>query len=209
MKTRMNNEWNIMPSSAPLYLHRCSKCKKQMPFYCSNKFRINAQKRTVDVWLIYKCTKCDSTFNIDILSRVNPKSIDSEEYTNFQCNDETTAWKYAFNPDVINMNKVITDYSQIEYEMTGDLMSLEEIKDQAEELIEFEIKFDFNLDLDLAYIIRKNLNISLSQLEEMLSAGVISIYPPGPVRKAKVKYGQKVIVSRAKLEKYMNKDEEK
>lgn len=205
MKSRMKNEWIITPSSAPLYVRRCSKCRKQMPYYCSEKFRINAQKRTVDVWLIYKCTKCDNTCNIDILSRVNPKSIDSEEYINFQCNDAETAWKYAFNPDVINANKIVADYSQIEYKMGGDIMSLEEIAQQMEELIEFEIKFEYSLGLELSYIIRKNLDISLSQMEEMLSAGVISIYPPGPVRKAKVKAGQKVIVSRAKLLRYLEK----
>lgn len=205
MKTRMNNEWTITPSSTPLYIRRCNKCKKQMPYYCSERFRINAQKRTVDVWLIYKCIKCDNTCNIDIYSRVNPHSIDSEEYTNFQCNDVETAWKYAFDSEIIKANKLVTDSSQIEYIMGGDIMSLAEIAQQVEELIEFEIKFNYNIDLGLAFVIRKNLNISASQMEEMLSAGVITIYPPGPVHKAKIKNEQKVIINRAKLIKYLEK----
>lgn len=199
----MKNVWTISPSSAPLYIRRCSKCKKKMPYYCSERFRINAQKRTVDVWLIYKCSKCDNTCNIDILSRVSPKSISNDEYINFQCNDADTAWKYAFDPDVINANKIEADYSEIEYSMGGDVMSLDEISQQFEDLIVFEIDFNYKLNLDLSHIIRRNLNISLSQMEEMLSAGVITVYPPGPVKRAKAKPGQQVIISRAKLIKYL------
>lgn len=206
MKSRLEKVWTVTPSSAPLYIRRCSKCKKKMPYYCSDKFRINAQKRTVDVWLIYKCTKCNNTCNIDILSRVNPKSISNEEYINFQCNDADTAWKYAFDADVINANKIEADYSEIEYSMGGDIMSLEEIAEQVEDLIVFEIDFRYKLDIDLSFIIRKNLNISLSQMEEMLSAGVITVYPPGPVRRGKAKLGQQVIMSRAKLIKYLGKE---
>ncbi len=208
MKTRLENEWTVTPSTTPLYMRHCRKCKKQRPYYCSEKFRINAQKKTVDIWMIYKCTKCDNTCNIDIYSRLNPKAVDSEEYLNFQSNDAETAWKYAFSQDVIRANKIVADYSQIEYMLGGNIMDLEEIARQEEELIDFVIKTRYSLDLDLSYVIRKNLNISLSQMEAMLSEGILSIQPQGPVRKTKIKDGQKVTVSRLKLEKYLKNVDE-
>ena len=204
MKSRINKQWIIEPSTTPLYYHRCSKCKKIMPYYCSEKFRVNAQKKSVDVWLIYKCEKCDNTFNIDIMSRVNPKLIDNDEYSNFQYNDQETAWKYSFDSDVINKNKVKADYSKIEYLMKGDVLSLKEILEQDEDLVEFEINIKFNVDLHLSPVIRKNLDLTVAQLEQMLSAGVISLYPPGTAKNSKVKNEQKVIVNKEKLKKYLS-----
>ena len=36
---------------------------------------MNAQKRNIDVWLIYRCVECDSTYNLTILSRTKPELI--------------------------------------------------------------------------------------------------------------------------------------
>ncbi|MCD8268591.1 MAG: DUF1062 domain-containing protein [Parabacteroides sp.] len=36
---------------------------------------MNSQKRNLDVWLIYRCLECDSTYNLTILSRTKPKLI--------------------------------------------------------------------------------------------------------------------------------------
>lgn len=204
MKTRISKEWIVEPSEAPYYLNRCNRCRKVNPYYCSEKFRINAQKKSVDVWLIFKCKKCDNTKNIDVLSRVNPKLIDKEEYMNFQYNDRETAWKYAFDADVINKNKARVVWDHIEYSTTGDIMSLEEIQEQEEDLVEFNIRIKYNIELNLFTLIKKNLNLTTSKLEKMLSAGVITIFPPGPVKKAKVADGQQVMVNRKKLIKFLS-----
>lgn len=63
-----STKWFVEPSSPPLYKRNCSKCKKTTLFYSSDNFRINGQKKNLDVWLIYKCQNCDNTWNIDILS---------------------------------------------------------------------------------------------------------------------------------------------
>lgn len=208
MKTRKTLRWNVEPSTTPLYKRKCNRCKCSTLYYCSDKFRVNAQKKSLDVWLIYKCEKCDNTSNIDIMSRTNPQSIDKELYDKFLSNDVETAWKYAFDREIINRNKIEADFSNIEYNITGDILTLEEISEQEEELIEFEIGVQYNLDLKLTYVIRKSLNISLTQLEEMLSAGVISVFPLGPVKKCKLQNGIKVIVNRDKLKAYLVKKDD-
>ena len=165
VKKRLNCEWTITPSEPPRYRHRCSKCKTMTSFYCGEKFRINGQKKTVDVWLISKCERCDSTFNVDIFSRVRPETIEKEEYDNFQCNDVDTSWRYAFRKDVIEQNKVDADFSRITYTMGGDILSLEQMCEAEEDLIEFEIKSLYDIDLKLTFVICENLNVSMKQLE--------------------------------------------
>ena len=38
--------------------HRCGGCGKKREFVNSGKFRVNANGKNVDVWLIYRCSKC-------------------------------------------------------------------------------------------------------------------------------------------------------
>lgn len=52
---------------------------------------MNAQKRNLDVWLIYRCAACDSTYNLTILSRTKPERIDKELFRKFLENDENLA----------------------------------------------------------------------------------------------------------------------
>ncbi len=203
METKKVFEWIITPTSPPRYLLRCSKCGKKTEYYCSEKFRINAQKKLVDVWLIYKCENCDTTRNIDIITRMHSNKLNIDEYELFLDNDIKTAWRYAFNKDVIKKNRVIVDYSKIEYIMSGDILLLEEISNREEDFVEFEIKFDYDIELDIAYVIRKNLMISVSQFNRMIDNDIISTYPSYTGKRLKVKYGQKVIINRKKLQSFL------
>lgn len=47
-----------------------------MPFVCSGKFRLNAQKKRLDAWLIYRCAACDQTWNLPVLERCGVTEID-------------------------------------------------------------------------------------------------------------------------------------
>lgn len=86
-----------VPEGAPACLRHCSKCKKTSSFICSGKFRVNANGKHLDVWLIYRCERCDTTWNQEIYARVKPSRIDKELYQAFLDNDWETAMRYAQN----------------------------------------------------------------------------------------------------------------
>ena len=48
---------------------------KKMTFISTRRFRVNANKNKLDVWLIYQCKKCKHTLNIPIYERVSPQKI--------------------------------------------------------------------------------------------------------------------------------------
>ena len=45
--------WRVVPLHTPRVIRRCSRCDTTRNFACTEKFRVNAQKRLLDVWLIY------------------------------------------------------------------------------------------------------------------------------------------------------------
>ena len=76
-------------------IHKCAHCGKKMTFISTRRFRVNANKSKLDVWLIYQCKKCKHTLNIPIYERVSPQKLPRELYEGFLSNDEELAIRYG------------------------------------------------------------------------------------------------------------------
>lgn len=55
--------WAIAPKTAPRPLISCSRCGTVKAYCSSGKFRVNANGKRIDVWLIYRCIDCDNSWN--------------------------------------------------------------------------------------------------------------------------------------------------
>lgn len=95
---------DIQYLSPPPAIKYCKKCGKKTEYVCSGLFRVNAQRKYLDIWLIYKCSNCDSTWNMTIYSRINPKSIASEILEGFHSNNGELVEKYAMDTELIQKN---------------------------------------------------------------------------------------------------------
>lgn len=84
--------------------HRCGGCGKKREFVNSGKFRVNANGKLVDVWLIYRCIKCKHSWNLTIYERRKPTKISSDEYQKFLDNDMELAWEYGNNMEFLKKN---------------------------------------------------------------------------------------------------------
>lgn len=194
--------WEILPSEAPLYIKKCSKCTIGNKFYCSNKFRMNNRKKNSDVWLIYKCLECDSTFNIAIQS--GTKQHLTERYEKYINNDVDTALRLSFDPDIINKNHIRIDYGCIKYETKSSQEST--VKDMIlmdEDMIDICISYPFNLNLKLSKVIREQLNISLNELSSMIEKNILFIHNTENSKRDKVKNNTVITVYRKRLYSYM------
>lgn len=89
--------WLVKPVGFQSIVKRCPYCKIKSAFFPSGKFRVNAQKKVLDVWNIYKCVRCDYTWNIEIISRAKLESIKPTHYAGFQNNDPSLVKQYAFD----------------------------------------------------------------------------------------------------------------
>ena len=203
MRTVKHFIWQIVPDSTPLFKKKCSRCKSVNYFYCSDRFRMNSQKRYTDVWLIYRCEKCDNTHYVTILSRTRPELIDRDLYDGFMINDERMAWRYAFDMETMRKNNIEADHSRIEYEIRGEVAGLKDMAGMVEDVIEIRIGTDFDLELKLTTLIRRCFDISLNGLDYMLCAGVLSVLPSVGMKKARVRDGIRILIYRDRLREYM------
>ena len=88
--------WRVLPLTPPRILRHCRRCDAVRPFAPTEKFRMNAQQTSIDVWLLYACCECGSTWKREVVARRSPREIGAERYRCFQDNDPETARECAF-----------------------------------------------------------------------------------------------------------------
>ena len=190
--------WEVRALNTPHLKRKCNHCNRDR-FYCSEKFRMNAQKKYIDIWLIYRCIKCDSTYNMTIFSRTKPESINKNLFNKFLRNNKEIAWKYAFSIETSRKNNVELDFCSVEYDILYDNISIEDILNFDSEIVTFKIKYPFNFCLKLSSVIRECLNLSANKLNKLIEAEVISINEKHLQKKHKVKDEDIVQVNKEEL----------
>jgi len=159
-------KWIITSTEPPKILRNCPKCGGVQKFVCSGNFRVNANGRNIDVWLIYKCEDCDSTWNMTVLSRVKPEQIEKSLYTAFAKNDAETARKYAFDKSLLAKNHAITDCSELRYALEKQMI------DDGSNTVELVCEYDIGLRLDK--VISEGLGISRAHAKTLLEQNNLS-----------------------------------
>lgn len=89
--------WRIVPIRTPHVIRACPRCAGPRPFASSDRFRVNASGRRLDVWLIYRCAICDFTWNLTVMERAAPEVIGASRLEAFLQNDPAAAWSCAFD----------------------------------------------------------------------------------------------------------------
>jgi len=197
--------WEIKVKNTPTIKRKCNHCSCNR-FYCSDKFRMNSQKRNIDVRLIYRCAECDSTYNLTILSRTKPELIKKDLFLQFSENNKAIAWKYAFSLETVRKNNVELDYSSVEYEIQHDSISTDDILSSDKEIITFRVETPFEFGLKLSSVIRSCLGLSGNQLNQLIEINAIFTPENYLIKKHKVKNGDIVQISKEKLQHiYTNK----
>lgn len=89
--------WRLQPMELPVVWRHCVQCQRLAAFICSERFRVNAQKKVLDVWLLYRCGSCDDTWKFPVFERRLVSALDPELRASFERDDVATVWRHAFD----------------------------------------------------------------------------------------------------------------
>src|SRR3954463_3555452 len=98
MSEALRVQWTITPKIPPQPWLACNRCRASKPFRCSGKFRLNANGKRLDAWLIYRCASCDNTWNRPVLERRHVSTMDPHLLAALQANDPDLSRRLAFEP---------------------------------------------------------------------------------------------------------------
>ncbi|BAP31243.1 uncharacterized protein CHSO_2206 [Chryseobacterium sp. StRB126] len=183
--------WAVKVQNTPLLKKKCNHCDSDR-FYCSDKFRLNAQKKNIDIWLIYRCEKCNTRYNMTLFSRIRTESISKETFNRLSENDKDLAWEYAFSRETRRKNNAEADLDSVAYEIQFDEIPLEQMIASDSEILNFKIKCPFEFNLRLSTVIRTCLQLSSSKMNQLIDADAIFVHERPLQKKHKVQNGDVV-----------------
>lgn len=165
-------QWELVPDNLPIVKRNCPKCNQKSHYISNEKFRVNANKNNIDIWLIYQCEKCKSTWNMAIYERIKPNDINRYEYEKFLSNDKELAREYAFNLSVYNKNKAEVILEDVNYNLSQRKLEAYYINEN-ELVIEIICKYPIEIRVDK--LLSDKLGLSRSKIKDMHRKGVIFI----------------------------------
>ena len=166
LKEYKQTTWYIVPENTPAIIKHCSKCNQKSNYYCSEKFRINANQSRVDIWLIYKCKKCDSTWKLAINKGIRPRDVPAGLFEQFIDNDKDLAWQYAFDRQFLRQHSCVVDYAGVGYVVQG--------VEAWDGPLHVRVVSPFIFDLKLSALLAKALGVSVGQIKKLAESGMIS-----------------------------------
>lgn len=185
--------WRITADSLPTITRPCNHCGKLVPFYCAEKFRVNAQAKKLDVWLIYRCRNCDSRWNRPIYDRISPRQLNSSEYEQLLANHVGLAREIA-----LSKNGLKAMGAQLSF--TGAFCLDIAMKVNAPPWT-IELSLEPHLEVRLDRIIAQGFSLSRQKVQQLWKQGAFIVDPTdkkGLRRPAK--HGQRITVVQAQEE---------
>lgn len=117
MSYHLTKEVTIKPTQGQQIIRNCSKCGGKSTYINTESFRVNANGNAIDIWLIYQCERCKTTYNLSIHERIRPKSLPLEEYEEYLSNNQELAWRVSYDGAVLKRNHVEIDMEKECYSM--------------------------------------------------------------------------------------------
>ena len=166
----------VIALETPRIVRHCIGCGQQSRFVSSDRFRLNANQRLIDVWLIYRCLQCETTWNYPLLSRCRPQDIGAALYHQLQANDQAVAWRYAFDAQRFQQLHISADFAvpyRVEYHPEAPAIDRGH---PVNLLLELVAPCHVRLDRLLAGA----LDISRTQVQRWFKQGRLGVYPEAP-----------------------------
>ncbi len=97
MSSLLSVLWTVKPLNTPRPRLFCSGCGKSESFNSSGRFRLNANGKRLDAWLLYRCITCATTWKRPLVERRNLQTLDPAFLQALQSNDPLLAESVAFD----------------------------------------------------------------------------------------------------------------
>ncbi|AWN24833.1 MULTISPECIES: DUF1062 domain-containing protein [Streptomyces] len=160
----MLNNWVVMPTCLPLVLRRCHTCASDR-FRANGKFRVNANHKLLDAWLLVLCTSCGETAKLTILERVNVRSVQPELLDRLHANDLGLAAELLQDPVVQRRNRIALDWDDAWRLDTGGSGHMDR------EAIDVSVRFAARIPVRPVRLIAEGCGLSRAEVERLITEG--------------------------------------
>ncbi|MFF4273604.1 DUF1062 domain-containing protein [Streptomyces sp. NPDC001536] len=160
----MLTNWVVMPTCLPLVLRRCHACASGS-FRANGKFRVNANHKLIDAWLLVLCASCGDTAKLTVLERVNVRSVRPELLDRLHANDLGLTAELLQDPAVQRRNRIALDWDDAWRLDTGG----SDHPDQ--EVLDVSVRFAARIPVRPVRLIAEGCGLSRAEVERLIAEG--------------------------------------
>ncbi|GLW01326.1 DUF1062 domain-containing protein [Streptomyces lavendulae] len=160
----MLNVWVVMPTCLPTVLRRCPACAGDR-FRANGKFRVNANHKLLDAWLLVLCTACGDTAKLTVLERTHVRSIRPELLDRMHDNDPGLAAELLQDPALRRRNRIALDWDGAWRLDTGGSDHLDR------EVLDVSVRFAARIPVRPVRLIAEGCGLSRAEAERLITEG--------------------------------------
>ncbi len=153
-----------MPTCLPLVLRRCHTCASER-FRANGKFRVNANHKLIDAWLLVLCTGCGETAKLTVFERMNVRCVRPELLDRLHDNDLGLAAELLQDPVVRRRNRIALDWAGAWRLDTGGSDHLDR------EVIDIAVRFAARIPVRPVRLIAEGCGLSRAEVERLIREG--------------------------------------
>ncbi|MFJ8358222.1 DUF1062 domain-containing protein [Streptomyces sp. NPDC093984] len=160
----MLTNWVVMPTCLPLVLRRCHACASER-FQANGKFRVNANHKLLDAWLLVLCTTCGETAKLTVLERMNVRSVRPALLDRLHDNDPGLAAELLQDPVVRRRNRISLDWDNAWRLDTGGSDHLDR------EVIDVSVRFAARIPVRPVRLVAEGCGLPRAEVERLITEG--------------------------------------
>ncbi|MFE4518488.1 DUF1062 domain-containing protein [Kitasatospora sp. NPDC056783] len=153
-----------MPTCLPLVRRRCHTCASER-FRASGRFRVNANHKLIDVWLLVLCTGCGRTDKLTVLERARVRSVRPDLLDRLHANDPGLTAELLQDPAVLRRGRVALDWGGAWRLDTGGSNPLDH------EVLDVSVRFAAPVPVRPVRLIAEACGLSRGEVERLLAQG--------------------------------------
>ncbi|WP_306216132.1 DUF1062 domain-containing protein [Actinoplanes sp. RD1] len=158
----MLSSWAVVPTCPPLVLRRCHVCPAAT-FRASGKFRVNANHKLLDVWLLVLCAGCGTTAKLSVLERTNVRAIPPYLLDRLHDNDAGLIAEVLRDPVVQRRNRIALDWAGAWRLVTDGTDPVEDVA----------VRFAAPIPVRPVRLIAEGCKLSRAEVERLIAGGRI------------------------------------
>jgi len=102
--------WTVRRTRLPLLSLRCVDCPSRSATTGNGRFRVNANGKLLDVWLLVRCVSCDRTSKLALHERATVRSLDPALLDGYHANDPKLVAATLLDPHFARRHGLTLDW---------------------------------------------------------------------------------------------------
>ena len=160
----MLKNWVVVPTCLPLVLRRCHACGSER-CRASGKFRVNANHKLIDAWLLALCIACGGTVKLTVLKRTTVRSIRPVLLDRLHDNVPALTAELLQDPVVRRRNRIALDWNNAWRLDTDGSDPLDR------EVIDVSVRFAAPIPVRPVRLIAEGCGLSRAEVERLITDG--------------------------------------